>query len=172
MNPQEKARFEARTLVMRDVTISLGARVLYWYLDDMANFRGTVYPRQLTIAKALGISLRQVQRFFGELEGRHIASRRVVGRATSRNLRWIAGFITPPMARRAAIYGIIHAPPAACDSSIEPVFFEPGVSADENQSQNPCWCEGSGYYPPGSGDPCRECAVGWSIAKAKARKRA
>jgi hypothetical protein len=167
MTAQEKARFEARVVVMRDTEISYGARVLYWYLDDMAGWKGETYPRQKTTLKAIGASLTHLKRFYRELEGRHVFSSRRKGSASIRSLRWV-GPRAASLGRAAGGLGV--GPRAALAYSIEPDLIEPGTLTDEEKSKPACDCAGSGYYPLGSGQPCRECEAGWKLAKTQRRR--
>jgi hypothetical protein len=169
----EKLRFEARVIVMRDVSLSCGARLVYSYLDDMAAFRGEAHPKQVTIARALGLSLRQVQRFCKELEGRHITSERKLGTASTRALRWAVGTVTPRAAARHATGGATNPPRAARDSLYEPGSLNQGIETDEENGQvNPCDCAGTGFYPVGGKTPCRECTLGWMMARRQEKRRA
>lgn len=166
----EKKRFEARSLVLRDTELSFGARVLYYYLDDMAGERGSAYPRQQTITRAIGASLRQVRRFFQELEGRHIASTRKLGCASTRSLAWISGLaVRPSAASREAIGGLSKRPPATCDSLYEPDLIEPGGESPAAKCHT-CGDSGLKGYPDLGNGPC-DCAAGIAVRKRLDRPR-
>ena len=54
-------------LVMRDTNLSIGARMTYAFLLMYAWQEGSCFPKQATVAKAMGISERQFQRYLYEL---------------------------------------------------------------------------------------------------------
>lgn len=56
-----------------------------------------------------------------------------------------------------------------CDCSLGLAILDASVVPTPAK---PCDCEGTGYYPVGSGIPCRSCDLGWSLAKSQERRRA
>jgi hypothetical protein len=68
------ARGRARSAIFQAVSLSVGARLVYLFLDDMDwNSQGLAWPKQTTIAAKLGLSTREVQRCLGELAaGGHV----------------------------------------------------------------------------------------------------
>ena len=60
-------RFAVRSLVIRDISISPGARILYMYLDDETRDHWRLYEKQLRLAVKMGITTRQLRTQLGEL---------------------------------------------------------------------------------------------------------
>jgi hypothetical protein len=54
-------------LVMNDTGLSVGARFTYAMLLQFAWQEGETFPKQATLAGRIGVSVRQVQRYLGEL---------------------------------------------------------------------------------------------------------
>lgn len=68
ISPNEKARFGMREQVIGSKALSVGARLLYAHLDDMAAFRGYCNPKEETLSRQLGIAVRSISRFVQELK--------------------------------------------------------------------------------------------------------
>ncbi len=62
------ARFVASDRVRLDTKLSIGARLLYWDLDARSGSNAECWPRQATLAKELGVSIRHIRRWLAELE--------------------------------------------------------------------------------------------------------
>lgn len=60
-------RFAARSAVIRDISLSPGARVLYMYLDDETQNHSRFHEKQLRLAVKMGITTRQLRAQMGEL---------------------------------------------------------------------------------------------------------
>src|SRR5579863_2160818 len=60
-------RFAVRSSVIRDISISPGARILYMYLDDETQDHWRLYEKQLRLAVKMGITTRQLRTQLGEL---------------------------------------------------------------------------------------------------------
>ena len=56
-------------LVMRDKSLSIGARLTYAFLLMYAWQEGSCFTKQASMAEAMGISPRQLQRYLYELRG-------------------------------------------------------------------------------------------------------
>lgn len=65
----QQARFAHLNRVMYDVSIPLGARLLYWHLDSFARLDGRCYPKIPKLAALLGKSSRSVKDWLDELRG-------------------------------------------------------------------------------------------------------
>ena len=55
-------------LVMNDTKVSMGARFTYAMLLQFAWQEGETFPKQQTLAERIGVSIRQVRRYLGELK--------------------------------------------------------------------------------------------------------
>lgn len=72
-------RFAVRSLIIRDISISPGARILYIYLDDATQDHWKLYEKQLRLAVTMGITTRQLRTQLGELrEAGYIAIRQTM----------------------------------------------------------------------------------------------
>lgn len=71
VNTRLDVRYECQRIVRRDTRLSVGARLLYWAIDDFAGKTGGAdgrcFPRQATLAGSLGVSLRSVEAWMREL---------------------------------------------------------------------------------------------------------
>lgn len=66
-SPNERARFSAREDVLRDKSLSPGARFLYLVLDDLSGFKGESWYKQETLSHTYGISVRTIGLWLVEL---------------------------------------------------------------------------------------------------------
>ena len=146
-----QARLRARSRVIYDVSLDMGARLLYVQLDDMAGERGECWPKIPTLSAKLGASVRQVHRWLDDLRaGDQIKTTR--GR---RGLVYILSWrdVTPtadqePPTRdvicRAGGYDLTPAADQGERILNEPVFKEPVAPAVPVPG---CLrCKGTGWY--------------------------
>jgi hypothetical protein len=93
LNPREIAalRGRARTRVIRDVNLSTGARLLYFYLDDEGRGSGeTPLVTQVKLARVLGVSVRSIRDWFQELALRAYVEERRHSHGSVVALAWAA----------------------------------------------------------------------------------
>ena len=159
MTAQEKTRFETRTQVRRDLTLSPSARLLYMELDDYGGSSGAAWPSQATLAETFGVEVRQVQRWLAELQGRYVITARSV--RTTQCLVWTgntskktgAGLKRRMVGREKTCSYLIS----------EPVLEEPGTETPTAKCQT-CLDSGVKGFPSIGGGPC-ECAAGAAVRR-------
>ena len=83
-------RYQAREIVLKDVSLSPGARLLYLLLDNYQREQAECWPCQKTLQRELKCSPRSLCRWLAELirGGLCVASRRGYGMSNSYVLHW------------------------------------------------------------------------------------
>lgn len=84
----ERNRFTMRTAVVCDATLSVGARLLYVLLDELAGPKGNCWWSVARLAQKLGVSARSVDSWMGELNEIYIRSVRMQRATATRTLLW------------------------------------------------------------------------------------
>lgn len=150
----EKRRWDTRMDVVFDHSISAAARLFYVYLDDCAGNRGTAWPGQQKVVDLFGVDVRTVRRWYAELAGRgYLATLRKQQATATQALSWTGQVERTKMsAGRTKMSG-------QADKNVRFHLIEPDI-----EPVGPCACEGTGYNPPGTGKPCRDCITGWQLS--------
>jgi hypothetical protein len=137
------------------VSLSVGARMVYIALDDMARERGDWFIRHGEFARKLGASPRQIRRWLVELQNAgHVLVKRT-GRSNVHQLLWASGqavenraVIGHPWPIRVATGGLSECPPVA--DRLLNVFY-PGTSPERPTVR--CAC--GAYFEPS--EECVRC---------------
>lgn len=181
MTDYQQRRFDARRTVICDGDISLGARVLYLFTDEVANAVGNSWYGQTTIAHKLGVSVRQIKRWYAELEGKYIVTERSNKQLTSvRTLLCVRESVGTPAARQEFLKGQKRspegtraAPPYLITEPIQEVRGE--MNIESQLPEGGCTrCFGTGWVGCEVGETC-DCAIGTgrqARMDAKRRKQA
>ena len=83
-------RYEARELALKDVSLSMGARLLYNALDNFQRLGPECWPSQKTLREIVGCCPRSLRYYLAELveAGLCVSSRRGYGQSNSYVLHW------------------------------------------------------------------------------------
>jgi hypothetical protein len=146
-----RQRCDYRRQVIHDKVLSVGARLLYVELDDMAGGKAEAWPKQQRLADRLGVCLHSIEIWIAELKrANHIAARK-----TSMGNRYFMAWSDP----HPGAGGVGKRPASGCGSDPHPgagpFIYEPGkrtgcssVFPNEEEPGNTpaCRCGGSGSF--------------------------
>lgn len=150
-----------------DLNLSHGAVRLYIMLDDMAAYRGTAWPSQETAAKRLGVTVRQVRRWYRELAGAYLSTIR------NRRENAIQSLVWTGCLERTKMSGYVTKMSSQADKNVRSIPYymnqeiEPGNLTCEK-------CSDTGVL--GDCSTLCDCPIGADVAKERksryARRRA